>query len=215
MASRILRLEKARIHKKYDPLNKAEVKFYTFAADQNLSLPELEILLGTKDPAEVRENIKAAAKAILNRWERVTVRNVPKNHIFTFGDTGRIVYDAPAIPDRLDWLMLVLEVDRDIRNLGERVDEILPKIEADSLAEKMTGFVTKNASAPHLDIAVALGKLLLQSITFFMKKNKNDQTGIVEQSFFRDLDFPGGTRHGKEVQNLTGNMWYTYTLFAR
>jgi hypothetical protein len=214
MARCILRLEEAKIHKKYEWLNTAEVKFYSFAADQNLTLPELDRVMAAADPGNVREHIRAAAVEILQRWEGVTVCNVRKNHRFSFGDTGKVVYDAPSMPHRLDWLLLAVEIDRDIRSLASHIDAILPNDQVDTIAARLSAFIRANPGAAHIDAARALGKLLVRSVTYFMKKNENDQVGLVEQSFVREIDFPTGRRCADDVQDLTGNMWYTYTLLA-
>jgi len=211
----ILRLEEVKIHKKFEPMpfDKAEVKFYSFVADESLSIPELDVLLTAADPDKVRAQIKDVSKAILDRWESVLVENVKKNHVFTFGDTGKVVYHSKTIPGRLDWLMLVVEIDRDIRNLGAHIDEILPDDRADSLTNSVVSLAGL-ASAPQVAAASAISKFLLRSVTSFMKDNENDQVGLIEQTFVRNLDFPSGRLAGDEIQDLTGNMWYTYTLFA-
>ncbi|ERN41565.1 hypothetical protein KR51_00017830 [Rubidibacter lacunae KORDI 51-2] len=215
MPSCILRLEKVKIHKKFEPLpfDKAEVKFYSFVADESLSIPELDVLLASTDPSTVRAQIKDVSKAILDRWESVLIENVKKNHVFTFGDTGKVIYRSTTIPESLDWLMLVVEIDRDIQNLSDRIDEILPEASADKLAENLAPLAELEA-LPQLDAARAISKFLLRSVTTFMKNNKNDQIGLIEQSFVRKFDYPDGRREGDEIQDLTGNMWYTYKLFA-
>ena len=84
--------DKAQIHNNREFLNTAEVKFYSFIADNNLVLPELDQLLSLNNPQEMRDDIRIVAKLILNKWESVTIQNIEAGHIFKFGDTGKILY---------------------------------------------------------------------------------------------------------------------------
>jgi hypothetical protein len=206
-------LDRARIHKKFEWLNTAEVKFYSFVTDGRLSLPDLDQVLTAADPQAKRVAVREMAKHVLDQWEGVEVRNVEAEHVFKFGDTGRILYRAQAIPQTLDWVMLVIEVDQDVRNLGDKIDQILPDKQADSLAANIMTLASVAAS-PQTAAAIAVAKVLIRSVTVFLKNNENDQLGLVEQSFVRQLHYPDGKRTKAGVQDLTGNMWYDYTIFG-
>jgi hypothetical protein len=206
-------LDRARIHKKFEWLNTAEVKFYSFVADGLLSLPELDQVLTAADPQAKRATVREMAKRVLNQWESIEVRHVEANHVFKFGDTGRILYRSRVIPQTLDWVMLVIEVDKDVRNLGNQIDQILPDSQADSLAANLMTLASAAAS-PQTAAAIAVAKVLIRGVTFFLKNNENDQLGLVEQSFVRQLHYPDGKRTKAGVQDLTGNMWYDYTIFG-
>jgi hypothetical protein len=107
-------LDRAQIHKKFRWFNPADVHFYSFANDGSLSLPGLNDLLHATDLNHQRELVQAVAKDVLNQWESVEVRHVDGGHIFKFGDTGRILYKSSAIPDTLDWIMLVIDSHEDV-----------------------------------------------------------------------------------------------------
>jgi len=206
-------LDRAKIHKKHEFLNAAEVKFYSFVHDGQLSIPELDELSSISDPQEKRSSVREMAKLVLNKWEGVEVQNVMAGHIFQFGDTGRILYRAKDIPDALDWIMLVIENDKDVRTLGEQIDQVLPNSQIDSLSLNLMTILSV-AATPQTAAAIAISKALIRGITFFMKNNENDQLGMVEQSFIRELHYPEGKRTAAGVQDLTGNMWYDYTIFG-
>ena len=207
-------LDKALVLDNREPLwFSAEMKFYSFAATETFKLPQLDALMGTTDLAELRPAIRDAAKDVLSKWESVQVHNIKANHIFNFGDTGKILHVSPTTPEHLNWLMLVIESDKDIRDLGLHLSEILSDDQVDALGANLKKIV--GATTPQLDLAVALSKILIRGVTSFMKKNKNDQAGLVEQSFIRELHYPTGRRHGEEVSDLTGNMWYDYTIFSQ
>jgi hypothetical protein len=206
-------LDKAQIHKRHEFLNTAEVKFYSFVNDGLLSLPGLDRVLKASDPQAERATIREMAKHVLNQWESVEVQNVQAGHIFRFGDTGRILYRSQGIPETIDWIMLAIEVDQDVRSLGEKIDQILPDDQVDSLAGNIMKLASIAAS-PQTAAAIALGKALIRGVTFFLKNDENDQLGLIEQSFIRQLHYPDGKRTGAGVQDLTGNMWYDYTVFG-
>ena len=206
-------LDRAQIHKKYEFLNTAEVKFYSFVADGMLSLPGLDQLKAASDAASKRDAVRAMAQGVLNQWESVEVDHVEANHIFHFGDTGHILFRSQYIPQSLDWIMLVIEEDQDIRDLGTKISDLLPDAQADSLvANIMT--LAATAASPQSAAAIAIAKTLIKGVTYLLKGNENDQLGIVEQSFIRDLHYPTGKRTAAAVQDLTGNMWYDYTIFG-
>ena len=69
-------------------------------------------------------------------------------------------------------------------------------------------------ASPQTAAAIIIVKSLVKGITFFMKKNKNDQLGLLEQSFIRELHYPNGRRTADGVQDLTKNMKYDYTIFG-
>lgn len=206
-------LDRARIHKKFEWLNTAEVRFYSFVSDGRLSLPELDQVLAATDLEAKRATIREMAKSVLNQWESVEVDHVEANHVFHFGDTGRILYRSEAIPQTLDWIMLVIENDQDVRTLGANIDQILPDSQADSLAATIMTLASIAAS-PQTAAAIAVAKVLIRGVTFFLKNNENDQLGLVEQSFVRQLHYPDGKRTKAGVEDLTGNMWYDYTIFG-
>lgn len=213
-------LDQAKIQKKYEFLSRAEVKFYSFVADDQLSLPGLDQLLSTANPDEVRANIeemrprvRAMAKTIVSKWESVQINNVRANHVFGFGDTGKVLFRANRIPDFIDWIMLVIEIDEDVRELGAKLDDFITDDEIDDLSRnvlKLAGAV----ATPQYMAAVAIGKFVMKKTAAFMKENKNDQLGLVEQSFTREMHYPLGKRQVDGTQDLTGNMWYDYTIFG-
>ena len=208
-------LEQAQIHNKQEFwFFPAEVRFYSFVTNKALSLPDLDILISAQDPAKLRNQVRELAKDVLNQWEGIKVEGVDADHIFKFGDTGKVVYRSDDVPDRVDWILLAIEDDQETRDFGAMIDEILPDDKADSLAGNLLKIASKSAS-PQVTAAIAISKALLRGITHVLQSNENDQLGLVEQSFIRELHYPKGHRYGIAVQDLTGNMWYDYTIFAK
>lgn len=208
-----LKIDRAQIHKKYEPFSRAEVKFYSFAADQDLSIPELDIAMGTESHERIRDAIRPAVEQLMGRWESVLIENVRKDHVFEFGDTGKVFYAAGTVPPRVDWIMLAVESDRHIRDLRAHLTEILPDDEVDSIARNVVTLMGRGMN-PGAEAVLSLAKFAMKALTRFMAHNGNDQVGYVEQSFIKALHYPRGDRSAQGVQDLTANMWYDYTIFA-
>ena len=206
-------LDKVQINKKHELLNTAEVNFWSFANDGMLSLPGLDVLLSDKNHASQRDRIREMAKFVLYKWESVQVQNVKAGHIFDFGDTGKVLFKSQIIPDFFDWILLVIEDDTDVRELAGNIDEILPDAQIDSLANSIITIAGASVS-PQSAAVIAIAKALVLGITYFMKKNKNDQLGLVEQSFIKELHYPNGRRTSAGNIDLTRNMFYDYTIFG-
>ncbi len=208
-----LSLEKVTIYNNREWLSSAEVRFHSFVADRQLSLPQAQGLMNSDTVEERREIVKSLAVSVLGLWETINIENIPDRHTFTFGDTGRIVFRSTEIPISLDWFLLAVESDKDIRELGTRMDEFLTNERIDKVANSIAT-VASATITPAAAAGIVLGKELLSAITFLLKGNKDDQLGVIEQSFIRPLHYPNGTRHGVGVQDLSGNMWYNYSIYG-
>lgn len=192
--------------------NKAEVKIYSFVmADKQLNLPDAQKLLNSTSQEEKRKLTKQLAESVMGYWESITIEGIRDRHTIDFGDTGKIVYRSNKIPNSLDWFMLVIESDQDIRDFGTNLSEYLTNDRVDKITNAIVTAASTTLS-PAAAAGVVLGKELLSAITFMMKKNKDDQLGVIEQSFIRPLHYPKGTRHGIGIKDVTGNMYYDYFI---
>jgi len=208
-----LGLEKITIYNNREWFNSAEVRFHSFVSDGHLSLPQAQSLMDTNSDDERREIVKSLATSVLGLWETINIENIPDRHTFTFGDTGRIVFRSAEIPVSIDWFLLAIESDKDIRELGARMDEYLTNERIDKVANAIAT-VASATITPAAAAGIVLGKELLSAITFLLKGNKDDQLGVIEQSFIRPLHYPNGTRQGIGVQDLSANMWYDYFIYG-
>lgn len=215
-----LDVHSAHVHKIYEsmPFNKGEVKFFSFVAtDKTLSLPALDALMGKTDVREIMDGLKPAISEVTNHiWESVLIRNIRKRHKFTFGDTGKallnVVSEDP--PTQIDWLMLVVEIDEDIRDIGNKAKALVE----DSALEDVAKNIAVISALPFGTTAMAafsIATSLIRGIGSIMADNNNDQVGYIDQSFLLGDDINIGIdncRTGVEVQDLTANMWYNYRL---
>jgi hypothetical protein len=208
-----LGLEKAMIYSTHRWFHTATVKFWSFVADQQFSLPQADDLRrATTDDARrsiVRDQISAA----LSRWESVEISHIPDRHTFQFGDTGRILYQAASIPMTLDWVMFVIDDKRDVRKLGTDLGAYFTDEKVGTVATAIIE-VLGYAVNPAVAAGILLAKEVMKGITYFMKNDEDDQLAVVEQSFIRPRDYPTGKKHGVGVQDLSGNMWYDYFIYG-
>jgi hypothetical protein len=144
----------------------------------------------------------------------IEARHIGPGHVFDF-DTGKCLLQLDRIPDFLEWQMLVLESDQDIRDLAGMIKELLPDEKVDTLAASLLGLAgAVSAPGAATKAAITLTKFLFNGVTRVLMNNENDQIGLVSQSFVRPLHFPKGTRTSALVDDLTRNMWYDYTIFG-
>ncbi len=208
-----LGLEKVSLYSNSEVIGSAEVRFHSFVADSQLSLPGAEAIQTANTREERVQVVADLIPAVVGKWETIPIQNIPDRHTFSFGDTGRIIYRATEIPQSLDWMMLVIEDDRDIRNFGTDLDSFFTDDRMDSAASAIVTLAGVTAS-PASAAAIVLGKMVVKAVTFITTGNEDDQLGVVEQSFIRPLHYPQGTRHGVGVGDLSGNMWYDYFIYG-
>lgn len=215
-----LDLHRAKVHKIMEPLpfDKGEMKFYSFVAvDTVLSLPLLDQLLGKTDTNQIMEGLRPAIREVADQvWESHTIRRVRKHHSFNFGDTGRALINAVSEtpPTQIDWILLLVEIDNDLRDATRRAGESVEENELQKVAEGLallagTGFGATAAAAFSISV------VLIKHVAKIMQENNNDQVGYIEQSFLLGDDFNigrGNRREATSVSDLTNNMFYDYTL---
>ena len=99
----------------------AEVKILSFVTAGNDSLPVLEGYLATSSDDEKRNMIKQAAKNLVSFREFIEVQGVRDDCYLTFGssDAGISVFTTDKIPVDLNWSLVLIERDKDIREIGD------------------------------------------------------------------------------------------------
>ena len=208
-----LGLEKVTIYNNREWFNSAEVRFHSFVVDRQLSLLKAQDLLDARTASQRRKIVRTLAVNVLGLWQTVEVTDIPDRHTFTFGDTGRILYRSAEIPNSLDWFMVAIDDDSNIRRLGQRLGKYLTDQRADNMANAIVTLIGASMG-PATAAGIVLGKELIGGISYLLKGNRDDQLGVIEQSFIRPLHYPSGTRHGVGVQDLSGNMWYDYFIYG-
>ena len=120
----VFRINKIRILKNRE-WGKAEVKLLSFVTGQDVNLPDLSGFQETTDDEERMALIRAAAQSVLSAKALIQIEQVRDGHMMTFGDTGYALYTADRIPPSFNWSFLAFELDRDIREIGSRINAIV------------------------------------------------------------------------------------------
>lgn len=193
--------------------DRAEVKLASFIATDQTRLPEMDELLVTRDPRRQRELMASAVAGIVGSRVLTTIQNVKDNHEMTFGDTGYVLYQSERVPDYLDWILLAIESDRDVREIGEQMNAVVrdPGFD-DFLSQTLT--LAAAAANPSFLAAVGIGKFVAKTFAQRLQKNQDDMLGILYTSLNRREHYPHGERKKDHVPDLTNNMLVDYSLFG-
>ena len=193
--------------------SRAEVKIMSFVTTEYSQLPDLSGLSETVDPAEQKRILQQAITTVMDNRVLTTVQNVRDNQKLTFGDAGFVVFKSDKIPSNFDWLLLVMEEDKDIREGAALVQEIMQHPEFNSFSGELIAKLGAAAN-PAFMAAVQISKFAVNVLTERGKKNKDDQIGMLYMSLNRKEHYPFGERKRDDVPDLTQNMLVDYSLFG-
>ena len=193
--------------------SRAEVKIMSFVATEFIHMPDLSALQETVDPVVQKKLLEQAVAAVIDSRILTTVQNVRDNQKLTFGDSGFVVYKSDKIPEHFDWLLLVLEEDKDVREGAALVQHIVNHREFGNFTNQLITSLGAAAN-PMVMAAVQIAKFAVNVITEKGKKNKDDQIGLLYMSLNRKEHYPFGERKRDDVPDLTQNMLVDYSLFG-
>ncbi len=193
--------------------DKAEVQLSSFVATDTTHLPELGELLATDNPRRKQALAELAVARVINSRILTTIENVTDNHEMTFGDTGYVLYQAERIPEQFDWILLAIESDQDLRDLGQEMNQVLQSDSFQSTFEQ-TLALAATAANPSYSAAVNIGKLVTKLLAQQYRQNEDDMIGILYTSLNRREHYPHGERKKDKVADLTNNMFVDYSLFG-
>jgi hypothetical protein len=193
--------------------DQAEIKLASFIATDQTRLPEMDELLITRDPRRQRELMAAAVASVIGSRVLTTIQNVKDNHEMTFGDTGFVLYQSERIPDYLDWILLAIESDFDVREIGQEMSAVVNDPGFDNfLSHTLT--LAAAAANPSFLAAVGIGKFVAKTFAQRLQKNQDDMLGVLYTSLNRREHYPHGERKKDQVPDLTNNMLVDYSLFG-
>lgn len=194
-------------------LGKAELKMLSFITGDDVNLPSLDQLLKTNDIQEKREIICTAAQTVLSSKVLMQMDNIKDGQKITFGDTGYSLYTASKMPIAFNWCLLLMEIDEDINVLGQKIDSITSSDGFDKVVENimsLTGAVTNPGAVAGVEIA----KYVVGVVTNTMIQNKDDQIGLIYQSFNKFEHYPEGKREKNDTPDLSNNLKIDYSIFG-
>jgi len=191
----------------------AEVKIYSFVTTGNVEFPGMDELLHTDNKTTRQEIFRTIMESVDSGKVLTEIKNVRDNSSLTFGDSGIVIYKSDKIPDQLNWTLLVIECDEDIRNFADRLDKVIKgkdfqKYSADLLIA--LGTIVN----PAYGAVVGLTKYFCHYFIGRLKKNKDDLIGITSMSLNRIEHYPHGERKVDDVWDLTRNIQIDYSMFG-
>ena len=193
--------------------DRAEVKLNSFITTDETQLPDMDELLATTDPRRTKALFKAAVEHVVSSRVFTTIQNVTDNHEMTFGDTGYVLYQTETIPDNFNWILLAIETDADVREVGKELNSVIEDREFDSFVAN-TLAVAAAASNPSYVAAVGIGKYVVKMLAERRENNKDDMIGVLYTSLNRHEHYPHGERKRDNVPDLTNNMFIDYSMFG-
>lgn len=191
----------------------AQVKIFSFITTNDSDFPELDALSTTTDEAKQKEGIRAAVERVVASRILTQIDNVRDNHVLTFGDTGYVLFQSEKIPRDFNWNFIAIESDRNVRQIGKEMENVVKHPGFDSFASQLI-HVMAGAANPTYLAGVEIGKFITQVMADNLKRNEDDQIGILYMSLNRQEHYLHGERKADAVPDLTGNMFIDYSLFG-
>ena len=194
----------------------AEIRILSFVSAGNTPLPALEGYLATNDDAQKKQILKASALELVSLRQLVEIHHVKDDSIITFGseDAGISVYtNRSEIPTDLNWSLVVVERDGDVRDIGTFLTELVRSDKFDGFLDNVITAIGMSTT-PAITAAFKIGKFLAAQAGRLIANNKDDQVGVLATSLNRFEHYPKGERKRNGVRGANGNIFVDYTLFG-
>ena len=194
----------------------AKVKFLSFVTRSDQSLPELDEWTRSNDPAARGAMLQALVSDTLSTRALTEIDRVRDNVAVDFGDTGLILYEAEEIPEAFSWTFLAVRSSRDVREAAGDADEILSEPSFAPFSKDLLGVIRGGLGLvnPAYAAGIEVAKFVAQVSARRLMKKGDRTLGAVTVSFIRADHYPNGIRERRDVHDMTGNMFFDYTIFA-
>ena len=194
----------------------AKVKFLSFITRSDRQVPELDDWLQSNKAADKNAMLQSLVDDTLSTQALTEVDRVQDNVAVSFGDTGLILYEAEEIPEAFTWTFVAVRSSRDVREAAGEVSEILGAPGFSSFSSNLLGLVKAGSALanPAYAAGVEVAKFVAQAAARRLMRKGDRQLGAVNVSFIRPEHYPQGIRESHEVHDMTGNMFYDYTIFG-
>jgi hypothetical protein len=194
----------------------AQVKFLSFITPSNQNVPQLDKWMKTNDPAAKQAALQKLVSKTLNSRALTEIDRVRDNVPVNFGDTGLILYETEDIPEAFTWTFVAVRSSLDLREAAADVNEILSEPGFASFSTNLLGLIQAGSALanPAYAAAMEMAKFVAQASARRLMKKGDRQLGAVTVSFIRPEHYPQGIREGHEVHDMTGNMFFDYTIFG-
>jgi hypothetical protein len=194
----------------------AQVKFLSFITPSNQNVPQLEKWMKTNDAAAKEAALAKLVRGTLSTRELTEVDRVGDNVPVSFGDTGLVLYEAEEIPEAFTWTFVAVRSELDVREAAGDVNEVLSEPGFASFSTNVLGLIRAGSvvANPAYAAAIEVAKFVAQAGARRLMKKGDRQLGAVTVSFIRPEHYPQGLRESHDVHDMTGNMFYDYTIFG-
>jgi hypothetical protein len=194
----------------------AQVKFLSYVTPSNQNVPQLEKWMKTNDAAAKDAALAKLVRGTLSTRELTEVDRVQDNVPVSFGDTGLVLYETEDIPEAFTWTFVAVRSELDVREAADDVNEILGEPGFASFSTNVLALIQAGSAVvnPAYAAAIEVAKFVAQAGARRLMKKGDRQLGAVTVSFIRPEHYPAGLRESHEVHDMTGNMFYDYTIFG-
>ena len=194
----------------------AQVKFLSFVTRSDQSAPDLDDWVRTNDPAAKKSALQTLVADVLSTRALTEVDRVQDNVPVSFGDTGLILYEAEEIPEAFTWTFLAIRSSRDVREAAGDVNDVLSEPDFGSFATSVFSLIKAGSTLanPAYAAAIEVAKFVAQVGARRLMRKGDRQLGAVTVSFIRPEHYPQGIRESHDVHDMTGNMFFDYSIFG-
>jgi len=194
----------------------AQVKFLSFVTRSDQSVPDLDDWVRTNDPAAKKSALQTLVADVLSTRALTEVDRVQDNVPVSFGDTGLILYEAEEIPEAFTWTFLAIRSSRAVREAAGDVNDVLSEPDFGSFATSVFSLIKAGSTLanPAYAAAIEVAKFVAQVGARRLMRKGDRQLGAVTVSFIRPEHYPQGIRESHDVHDMTGNMFFDYSIFG-
>lgn len=194
----------------------ARVKFLSFVTRSDEGVPELDEWVRSNDAASKRALLQTLVDNTLSTRALTEIDRVQDNVPVNFGDTGLILYETEEIPEAFTWTFLAVRSSRNVREAARDVDEIFSEPGFGSFSKSLLGLIQAGSALanPAYTAGVEMAKFVAQANARRLMKKGDRELGAVTVSFIRPEHYSTGIRESHDVHDMTGNMFFDYTIFG-
>jgi len=205
-----LRIEKIKIIDNKELLGNGEVKLLSFVTSEDDPLPILDNYFTASTGKEKLDILKAATSDVISSKILMQIDNIKDGQELIFGDTGYALWTTKKYINSFNWQMILIEIDNDVRQIGGFINDLVVDPEFEVFLTNIAK-LAQFAINPTITLSIAIGKFVFGKVADILLNNKDDQLGIVYQSFCRGLDFP---RQAFGIPDISGNLRIDYRIYV-
>ena len=195
-----------------DRFDKADVQLLSFVTTSDQPLPDLSGFTGMSDEQKESAIHRAVADVVTSR-AFTRIENVRDNHVMTFGDTGVVLYASARIPQDFNWNLVVSGSRERLRESAVMIQDIRADEEYVAFRDTLKTFLGLAAN-PAVSGGIKIAEFVARMVLKIYAAKRDDQLGIVFQSWNRAEHYPHGIRERSDQWDASGNMLYDYSMFG-